>query len=188
VIPKHDSISESAVSDDPRYPIGRFTPPREFSPERIKQHISVLRALPLEIRSAVEGLSEEQLDTPYRDGGWTVRQVVHHVADSHINSCSRIRTALIVEAPTISAYDEGLWAELEDARTAPIQASLSILDGLHARWVALFSAFPEQSWGRTMIHPEYPEPLTLWGVAALYDWHSRHHVAHITTLRQRQGW
>ena len=139
------------------------------------------------MRNAVSGLTDAQLDTPYRPDGWTVRQVVHHVADSHMNGFTRIKLALTEENPTIKPYNEKAFAELGDMRL-PIGVSLDLLTALHARWIAIYEVLREGQFTRTFIHPEYPEPQTLDRHAQMYAWHSRHHVAHITGLRARQGW
>ncbi|MEO8478833.1 MAG: YfiT family bacillithiol transferase [Gemmatimonadota bacterium] len=173
---------------DPRYPIGRFVPPPVFDADVIVSHREAIRALPDALRTAVDGLVERHLDTPYRSGGWTVRQVVHHLADSHLNAYTRMRLGATEQAPTIRPYDEVAWAELPDARESPIAPSVLLLDGLHARWSSLLASFDAAMWQRTVIHPEHDLPLTLWTVAALYAWHGRHHVAHIRTLRDREGW
>jgi hypothetical protein len=136
---------------------------------------------------AVDGLDEEQLDTPYRPGGWTVRQVVHHLADSHINAFVRFRLGLTEDQPTIKPYDEKLWAELADCRNAPVEMSLSLLEGLHQRWVMLLTGMSDSDYARTIHHPE-SGILRLDTYLATYGWHSRHHVAHITNLRERLGW
>lgn len=178
----------TTMSTDPRFPIGRFTPPAAFDWVEVRSTIATLRDLPERMAAAVAGLDDGQLDTPYREEGWTVRQVVHHVADSHLNACLRTRLALTAEVPTILAYDEKAWALLPDAAALPVGPSLAILGGLHHRWVALLDSLDEATWGRTMVHPEFPEPIAIWWLAALYDWHSRHHVAHITHLRAREEW
>ena len=171
---------------DPRYPIGIFTPVDPSAAVREKA-VAEIAALPGLLAGAVTGLSDTQLDTPYRPGGWTVRQVVHHVADSHINAFVRIKLALTEEHPTVVGYDEKKFAELPDARL-PVDLSLQLLRSLHARWVALYHGMPDAAWARTFRHPEYPEPLTLDWQVQMYAWHSGHHVAHITALRQREGW
>lgn len=171
---------------DPRFPIGKFRRAEANTTDHAAS-VAVLAALPENLRAAVAGLSEAQLDTPYREGGWTVRQLVHHLADSHINSYVRMRLALTEEWPTIQAYDEKLWAELPDARTAPIQPSLDILSGLHARWTTLLRSLSEEQWQRGYVHSENGRQ-SLAEAVALYAWHSRHHVAHITELRKRSGW
>lgn len=143
--------------------------------------------MPENLRAAVEGLSAAQLDTPYRDGGWTVRQLVHHLADSHMNSYVRFRLALTEDWPTIKPYDEKLWAQLSDASTAPVETSLELLTALHERWVLLLRSLTAEQWQRGYVHPDNSRQ-TLAEAAALYAWHSRHHVAHITELRKRSGW
>jgi len=142
---------------------------------------------PARLKAAVAGLSDVQLDTPYRPGGWTVRQVVHHVPDSHLNSYIRFRWALTEDEPTIKAYHEDRWAELSDARTAPVEVSLVLLESLHRRWVSLMGSLTGEEWKRTFVHPQLG-PVTLEKNAALYAWHGRHHVAHVTGLREREGW
>jgi hypothetical protein len=149
--------------------------------------LATLAGLPDALRSAVAGLSEAQLDTPYRDGGWTVRQLVHHVADSHGQMVARVKLALTEESPTIKPYDEKAWAELEDTKTLPVEPSLAILDGLHLRLLVVLRGLSESQWERAYLHPERG-PMTLTMTAALYAWHSRHHVAHVTELRKRMDW
>ena len=176
------------MTDDPRYPVGRFDPPTTFDLRSTRAAIATLRDLPDRLTAAVSGLDEDQLDTPYREGGWTVRQVVHHLADSHLNAYLRTRLALTEEVPTVRPYDEKGWAELPDAKSLPVTASLQLLEGLHARWVALLGAVAEADWQRTMIHPEFEEPIALWWLVAMYDWHCSHHLAHVTRLRAREEW
>jgi len=171
---------------DPRYPVGKFRRAEANTTDHAAA-IAVIAALPANLRSAVAGLSDAQLDTPYREGGWTVRQLVHHLVDSHMNSYVRMRLALTEDWPTIKPYDEKLWAELPDARSAPVDMSLEIIDGLHARWVALLRTLSEDEWQRGYVHPENGRQ-TLAEAAALYAWHCRHHTAHITELRKRSGW
>lgn len=171
---------------DLRYPVGRFLAPAAGTGEVRAAHIETLRRLPERLRAAVSGLDDAQLDTPYREGGWTVRQVVHHVADSHINSFIRFKLALTEDWPTIKPYDEAAWARLPDCRM-PVDVSLAFIATLHSRWVALLESLSEQDFERGFNHPERGR-MTLATNLALYDWHSRHHTAHITTLRQRQGW
>jgi uncharacterized damage-inducible protein DinB len=169
-----------------RYPIGKFHTPPTGTEEVRAAHIQTLAELPGRVRAAVAGLNDAQLDTPYREGGWTVRQLVHHIADSHANSYVRFKLALTEEWPTIKPYEEGAWAELTDSRL-PIAPSLAILDGLHARWVALLHSMSEADFHKGFTHPERGK-MTLATALALYDWHSRHHTAHITALRTRNGW
>lgn len=171
---------------DPRYPVGKFKPVANPGPELLQQSAAELSALPARLRAAVEGLSDAQLDTPYRDGGWTVRQVVHHVADSHMNGLTRVKLALTEDAPTIKPYKEALWANLPDARL-PIELSLRIVEGLHARLDAIIAGMTEADYARTFVHPDSGvNTLATW--VQLYAWHSRHHVAHITELRKAKGW
>lgn len=171
---------------DLRYPIGVFTPVDPAADVRARA-IDEIEALPELLAGAIKGLTDAQLDTPYRSGGWTVRQVVHHVADSHINAFIRMKLALTEEQPTVAGYDEKKFAELPDTRL-PVDVSLQLLRSLHARWVALYRDMPDTSWPRVFRHPEYREALTLDWQVQMYAWHSRHHVAHITALRQREGW
>ena len=176
------------MTEDLRYPVGKFAMPEKWAETDIAAWRKDLAELPTKIRAAVSGLTEVQLDTPYRDGGWTVRQTVHHVADSHLNAYCRFRLALTEDQPTIKTYEEALWAELADARTAPLAPSLGILDGVHARLTMLIDAIPSVQWQRGFVHPEHGHTMTIAQLAALYSWHSRHHVAHIQNLRTRSGW
>jgi DinB superfamily len=168
--------------DELSYPIGKYTGEGNLS-----QWIEQIAAAPAQLRAAVEGLSPSQLDTPYRAGGWTVRQVIHHVPDSHINSYVRFRLALTEEEPTIKTYDQERWATLTDCRTADIQTSLALLESLHTRWVLLLRSLTPTDWKRTFRHPELGVVTLEWN-AGLYAWHGRHHTAHITSLRDRMGW
>lgn len=172
---------------DLRFPIGPFTATTPFSPARRAAALRTLTELPARLRLACAGLTDHQLDQPYRQGGWSVRQVVHHLADSHINSYLRCKFALSETHPTIKPYPEQIWAEMLDAKTAPVTMSLDLLDALHARWVMLLTSLPEAAFARTLLHPERGT-MTLDDLLDLYDWHSRHHTAHITTLRARHGW
>jgi hypothetical protein len=172
--------------DDLRYPIGRFSAPAASVPGIRAAHIETLRQLPVLLREAVSGLTDKQLDTPYRDGGWTVRQVVHHYADSHANSFIRFKLALTEDWPTIKPYDEAAWANLPDSRL-PIDGSLAFIGALHQRWVTLLDSLSEGDFQKGYNHPELGRQ-NLATALALYAWHSRHHVAHITSLRTRMGW
>jgi DinB family protein len=169
------------------YPIGRFSFPESSTPEQRRQWIDEIAKAPARLRAAVAGLTPEQLDTPYRPGGWTVRQVVHHLPDSHINSYVRFKLALTEEEPTIKPYDEALWAELPDTPATPVEVSLTLLDSLHGRWVPLLGSLSEADFARQFRHPELGM-VRLDRNLALYAWHGRHHVAHITSLRERMGW
>jgi hypothetical protein len=174
------------VDEDLRYPVGRWD--RQPLPDAaLGAAIESIAAAPARVRAAVAGLSETQLETPYRPGGWTVRQVVHHLPDSHLNAYVRFRLALTEEAPTIKTYEESRWAELPDAKSAPPEVSLALLDALHARWVPLLRAMRPADYDRAYRHPEMGL-VPLRGVLGLYAWHGRHHEAHITRLRAREGW
>ena len=175
------------TTPDLRYPVGRFTRPASLSPAQRKEAIDAIAATPAAMRAAVKGLTDAQLDTPYRPDGWTVRQVVHHVPDSHMNAYCRFKLALTEETPTIRPYDEARWAELSDARDTPIETSLQLLDSLHDRWVRLLRSLQPADWKRTFNHPELGI-MPLEKNLALYSWHGRHHVAHITELRKKMGW
>lgn len=172
---------------DQQYPIGRFSWPASLTTEQRQEVLQHIEMLPLAMREAVAGLNEDQLDTPYREGGWTVRQVVHHVADSHMHSYIRCKFAVNEDKPLIKPYDEGFWADYEDGAHAPINVSLAILDGLHARWANWFRSLNDTQWERAFVHPENG-PMRLDITAGLYAWHGRHHTAHIIHLREHQGW
>jgi hypothetical protein len=171
---------------DLRYPVGRFDPAAPVDPARRAPAIEEIAQLPAQMRDAVAGLSDAQLETPYRAGGWTVRQVVHHVADSHMNGLIRTKLALTEDVPTIKPYDENAWSTVADMRL-PIAVSLGILDGLHARWAAVWRALQPADFARAFHHPEIGR-MSLDTQLQSYAWHSRHHVAHITSLRRREGW
>ena len=175
------------MTNDLRYPIGGFTRPSDVTDAVRQQYIDEIAAAPAHLRAAVDGLSDDQLDTPYRPDGWTVRQVVHHVPDSHLNAYIRFKWALTEDVPSIKTYDEKAWAELVEARTAPIDLSLALLDALHERWVLFLRALPAADFARAVQHPEWGQ-VNLDMFLALYAWHGRHHVAHITSLRERMGW
>jgi uncharacterized damage-inducible protein DinB len=172
---------------DPRYPVGRFVRPETIREADVRCWIEEIAQLPASLRQAVQGLSEEQLDTPYREGGWTIRQVVHHLADAHMNAYIRFKLALTEETPTIKPFDEAEWAELPDGKSAPAEVSLALLEALHDRWVRLMKAMSPADFERMIDHPEAGK-MALSLVAALYAWHGRHHVGHITALRQQKGW
>jgi uncharacterized damage-inducible protein DinB len=172
---------------DPRYPIGKWDRRSELTPAERRTFIDGIASMPAALRTAVDGLDDAQLDTPYRDGGWTLRQVVHHVPDSHLNSYVRFKLALTEENPTIRPYDEASWAELSDSRTTPVATSLDLLDSLHQRWVHLLRGMSDSDFRRTLEHPENG-PMTLDAMVSLYHWHGRHHTGHITATRSSQGW
>jgi uncharacterized damage-inducible protein DinB len=173
---------------DLRYPIGKFHRHGELTEELRHRYIDDIERLPARLREAVKGLTQAQLDTPYRPGGWTVRQLVHHIADSHMNAYVRLKLALTEDSPLIKPYLEAKWAELKDAKILPVDVSLNLLDSLHQRWVSVLRSMTPAEFARTMRHPEWTEPMSLDDGLALYAWHGKHHVAHITELRRREGW
>jgi uncharacterized damage-inducible protein DinB len=172
---------------DLRYPIGKLSYSGSLTAKEKEEALRIIAETPSNLRQAVKGLSNEQLDTPYRPDGWTVREVVHHVPDSHLNAYVRFKLALTEEDPTIKTYAEERWAELSDNRSTPIEVSLTLLDSLHDRWVRLLRSLSDEDWKRTFRHPDLGL-VTLDKNLALYSWHGRHHVAHITSLREREGW
>jgi uncharacterized damage-inducible protein DinB len=172
---------------DPRYPIGRFEMPKEVTKERRQQAMDEIASAPAKLRAAVQGLNGAQLDTPYREGGWTVRQVVHHVPDSHLNAYVRLKLALTEEKPTIKPYDEAAWADLADSKNVPIEVSQALLDSVHTRWDSLWRSMKPEQFARVLVHPEAGERTVDW-LLFLYEWHGKHHTAHITELRKQKGW
>jgi hypothetical protein len=180
-------MTTTAYETDLRYPVGKFDWNTAAEPEFPKL-IAQIAETPGALRSAVSGLSPNQLETPYRPGGWRVKQLVHHVPDSHLNAYTRFKLALTEVQPTIKPYNEAAWAELADSQTVPIDVSLALLDSLHTRWVALLRSMVAADFARTLRHPEQDRVLTLGQMLGLYAWHGRHHVAHITALRKREGW
>ena len=173
---------------DLRYPIGKFQRPETLTPAERAGAIDAIRQAPARLRAAVQGLTDQQLDTRYRSDGWTVRQVVHHVTDSHMNAYIRIKLALTEDLPTIKPYDEARWAELDDAKSKLVEHSLALLDALHARWVFLLERITPADFSRAVNHPEWKNPMSIDQIVALYSWHGEHHVAHITSLRDRMKW
>ncbi|MFB5191840.1 YfiT family bacillithiol transferase [Alicyclobacillus fastidiosus] len=173
---------------DFQYPIGKFERMGKVSAEQRVEWIEQIAETPTKLRSAISGLSGEKLDTPYRPGGWTVRQVVHHLPDSHMNSYIRFKLALTEENPIIKPYMENLWAELTDYQNTPIEVSLILLESLHGRWVTLLSNLEDTQFSLTFTNPESGEILSLETALGLYAWHGRHHIAQITSLRERMGW
>jgi uncharacterized damage-inducible protein DinB len=173
--------------NDPRFPVGPHQRQDQLTPDERRDRIAQIAAAPANLRAAVRGLGEQQLDTPYRDDGWTVRQVVHHLPDSHLNAYIRLKLALTEEQPTIRPYDEAAWARLPDSRDTPIETSLILLDALHERWVTLWRSMKGGGFKRTLNHPDNGI-MSLDALLNLYAWHGRHHVAHVTSLRERNGW
>lgn len=174
------------METDLRYPIGKFQRVENATDAQRRASIAAIAEAPARLRQAVAGLNEQQLDTPYRPGGWTVRQVVHHLPDSHMNAYVRFKLALTEHEPAIKTYEEARWAELADTKAA-IEPSLLLLDNLHQRWIVLLNSLAPSDWQRKLRHPE-AGLLTLDSMLQLYSWHGRHHVAHITSLRERNGW
>ncbi|MBX5438680.1 MAG: putative metal-dependent hydrolase [Thermoflavifilum sp.] len=175
-------------TDDLRYPIGRFQPPDPITENHILQSIEAVEQLPTQIEQAILNLDATQLQTPYRPGGWTVQQVVHHVADSHMQAYSRFKLALTEDQPTIKPYAEDRWAMLPDSRLLPVEVSLTLLHALHRRWVVLMRHMSKDDWERTYYHPEQQRIFTLSWVVCMYAWHGRHHLMHILKLRERMSW
>jgi uncharacterized damage-inducible protein DinB len=172
---------------DPRYPVGKFTYTNPPDEAQRNQFINEIEKTPAALRAAIKGLSAEQTETPYRDGGWTVRQVVHHVPESHMNAYIRFKLGLTEDTPTIKPYEEDRWARTGDVQSTPLEVSLTLLDSLHDRWVRLLRSLKAEEWKRQFNHPEMG-PMPLEKTLALYAWHGRHHVAHVTELRKRMGW
>ena len=172
---------------DLRYPIGKFTYNGTPTEDQKQKYLGDIEQTPSNLRKAVQGLSAQQLDTPYRPEGWTVREVAHHVPDSHLNAYIRFKLALTEDEPTIKPYAEDRWARLEDTQATPVEVSLAMLDSLHDRWIRLLRSLRPEDWKRTFRHPDLG-PMPLEKNLALYAWHGRHHVAHITALRERSGW
>lgn len=175
------------MNDDLRYPIGPLERKDHLSEEDRSDAMQVLEEAPARLRKEVEGLTDDQLDTPYREGGWTVRQVVHHLPDSHLNGYVRMKWALTEDEPTIKPYDQPSWAELPDARSAPVEVSLALYEAVHVRWLELLRALDSEDFSRKLVHPEDGE-LTVDGLLCIYRWHAMHHEAHITRLKKREGW
>ncbi len=172
---------------DPRYPIGKFQPKPTITDDERKQCINYIAEAPANLRAAIKGLTDQQLDTPYRDGGWTIRQVVHHLPDSHMNAYIRVKLAMTEQDPAVKGYHENLWAELSDARTASVDISLALLESLHQRWVLFLRSLSSSDFGRMWKHPEHGLR-DIDFLLQLYSWHGRHHTSQITSLKERMGW
>jgi len=176
------------MTDDLRYPTGKFTFDPDVTPDTRTKSIAAIREAPALMRAALQGLSDAQLDTPYRDGGWTPRQIAHHVPESHMNAYIRFKLALTENNPTIKPYDENLWAKTPDVAREPAATSIALLESLHKRWVTLLEAMKSEDFARTVFHPEHKRELSLDWMLQLYSWHGKHHASHITGLRSRHGW
>jgi uncharacterized damage-inducible protein DinB len=172
---------------DMRYPIGEYEP-QPFSEALWQERMADIQFLPAAIEAAVSNLDEAQLETPYRDGGWTVKQLVHHIADSHMNAYIRFKLGLTEDVPVIKTYEEGLWAEMSDTRELPINISITLLHALHARWSSVLKSMSREDLDKKLFHPGQQKEVDLWFMLGMYSWHSRHHTAHITRLRERMGW
>ena len=175
------------MPDHLQFPIGTFAEDRAVTPDKRRTWIAQIADAPAALRAAISGLTDRQLDTPYRPGGWTVRQVVHHVPDSHMNAYCRYKFALTEDNPTIKPYDEAAWATVADTARTPPEVSLAILDALHQRWVILLESLGDRDFGRPLQHPDHGR-ITLDWMLQLYAWHGRHHAAHVTELRKREDW
>jgi len=175
------------MTQDPRYPIGKYEA-MPFSASQKSIWIQALRDCPKEVEAAVVGLTQSQLDTPYREGGWKVQQLVHHITDSHMNAFARFKLGLTEDVPTIKAYDENKWVAMADVLDTPIHYSITILFALHERWANLLDSLTDEQWQRKIFHPGRNAEVSLWDLFAVYAWHGKHHVAHITTLKNQKGW
>lgn len=175
------------MATDPRYPIGKYEP-QPYSDELKQEWLNDIRYLPQLLESVVQNLDEAQLNTPYRDGGWTVHELVHHIADSHINAYTRFKVGLTEDNPTIKPYEETEWVKLNDVQHLPINVSITLLHALHIRWYETIKDLSMEQWNRTVFHPGNKKTSTIWELLGSYSWHGRHHVAHITSLKERMGW
>ena len=173
--------------EDLKYPIGKFQSKESYSLEEVRSFIDLIEAVPTKFENEVRGLTDAQLDTPYRDGGWTIRQVIHHVADSHTNAYIRVKWTLTEDTPVIKAYEEKLWAETPEIKASP-DLSIALLKALHKKWVILLRGLTEPDLKKQFIHPESKKHVRLDTLAATYAWHGEHHLAHITSLKKRMGW
>ncbi|MEO6069525.1 MAG: YfiT family bacillithiol transferase [Chitinophagaceae bacterium] len=175
------------MQEDLRYPIGEYVP-KPYSEETKEEWLADIQFLPQAVESAIHNLDEYQLQTPYRDGGWTIHQVVHHIADSHMNAYIRFKVGYTELNPTIKTYNEKEWAEMADVKNLPVNISITLLYSLHLRWYQFLKSFTDEDWTKTVVHPEQKRNMTLWFLLGLYSWHGRHHVAHINSLRDIKGW
>ena len=173
--------------EDPRYPTGKYET-KPYSIEPLQEWLSAIQDLPVQMEYSIHNLDDAQLNTPYREGGWTVKQLVHHVSDSHMNAYIRFKLGLTEDHPAIKTYHEELWAEMADTKNLPINISLTLLHALHRRWYEILKNMSETDFQRTLFHPEYKKEMSLWYLLGMYAWHGRHHVAHVTRLREMKGW
>jgi hypothetical protein len=172
---------------DLRYPIGKYEP-QPFSTKQKEAWLHDIKFLPQAVENAILNLDRAQIHTPYREGGWTIQQLIHHIADSHINAYCRFKLGVTENNPSIRPYEEKLWAELDDVKEIPVNISITLLYALHTRWHSMLKNFPDTIWERTVVHPEHGKIFTLWYLFGMYAWHGKHHVAHITSLRERNNW
>ena len=176
------------ISEQLKYPIGKFEKIGTVTEQQLAQYILDIETLPLKLKKQTEHLSDQQLDTPYRPEGWTIRQVVHHFADSHMNSFIRFKLALTEDSPIIKPYEEDLWVQLADSKKMAIKSSLMMIEGIHERWVFLLNSLTKSEFNKTFIHPQKEKPMDLYETTGLYAWHSNHHLAHIVNLKERMNW
>ena len=173
--------------EDLSYPIGRFVS-QPYSDKELKERLMAIMFLPKELENAIQNLDEYQIETPYRPDGWTVKQLINHIADSHMNAFIRFKLGLTEENPTIKPYNQDAWVNLNDTKIGPINVSITLVHALHARWAALLNGISSADLERTVFHPEQKKEITLWHMLGLYAWHGKHHVKHITALRERMKW
>lgn len=176
------------INEAHSYPTGRFLPAEGYTALSLKTWIAAIQSVPLLLDYCIENLDEDQLKTPYREGGWTVNQVIHHIADSHMNAYIRLKMALTEDRPVIKAYDEKLWAELPDVDEVPVNVSITLIHALHRRWTSLLLNLTDEEWSKTYYHPVSQEYVPLWQMTNMYSWHGRHHAEQILSLRKRNGW
>jgi hypothetical protein len=177
----------NTTSTDPRYPIGKYEP-QPYSDKQLNEWLNDIRHLPGLLENAISNLDEHQFETPYRHGGWKIKQLVHHVADSHMNAYMRFKLGLTEHSPTIKTYEEKAWANLKDSERLPANISITLLHALHARWYETLKTMTREDWDKIIIHPEHNREITLWHLLGMYSWHGRHHTAHINSARENHGW
>ena len=175
------------MSTDPSYPIGKYET-QPYSEALKEQWLADIKFLPTILENVLSNMDEQQLHTPYREGGWTVHQLVHHIADSHMNAYCRFKLGYTENNPTIRPYEEKEWAKTADVKSLPINISLTLLHALHQRWLVFLESFTSTDWEKTVVHPQHGKQITLWNLLGMYSWHGRHHTAHITALKERMGW
>lgn len=182
-----ETYNQFYIAMNQSFPLGKYQP-QPYSEKQKQDWLNDIKFLPQSLENAVLNLDAAQLDTPYREGGWTVKEVIHHVADSHMNAYIRFKLGLTENNPTIKPYEQELWAQLSDSKNMPINISLTLLHALHARWYEVLRHIQDPEWERTVFHPEQQKTMTLWYLLGMYAWHGLHHTAHVTELRKRKGW